>query len=229
MMKLTPRLQSIADLVDEKSVVGDVGSDHGYIPIYLVEHEICNKVIATDINQGPVDNAIKSVGEYGYGKFIDVRLGSGLMPYEVGEIDTVIIAGMGGLLISDILLERKHMVESIDTFILQPMVAQDELRLFLFNNDFRIEKEVLSQEGDKFYEVLYVKKGTMDKYSKLELEIGKDMVGQDEVSRGFIKKKIRKYEVIVENIKSNGSDTNQEKLHDLEKKLAKLKEVYKCL
>jgi len=228
-MKLTPRLQSIADLVDKGSVVGDVGSDHGYIPIYLIERGICEKTIASDINQGPVDNAKKSVSEYGFHDAVSVRLGGGLVPYTPKEIDTVIIAGMGGLLIRDIMLESPKMVETIDTFILQPMVAQDELRQWLYENEYTIEKEILSQEGDKFYEVLYVKKGKMDKYTKLELEIGKNMVKHDDMSRAFIKKKIRKYETIVENIESNGAENNQDKLKDLYKRLDKLKEVFKCL
>ncbi len=171
-MKLTPRLKTIADLVPKGTIVGDVGSDHGYVPIYLVENNICERAIASDINEGPTENARQAVSEADLTEKIDVRHGGGLLPYEVGEIETVIIAGMGGLLIRDILLERPEMTESIKTFVLQPMVAQDELRMWLSQNGFKIVDEKLSQEAHRMYEILVVEHGQMTIEDPLSYEIG---------------------------------------------------------
>jgi len=228
-MKLTPRLQAIANLVPKGSMVGDVGSDHAYIPVYLVEKDICHNVIASDINRGPVENAKKSVAEYGYEAEIDTRLGGGLLPYEAGEINSVIIAGMGGLLIRDILLERQELWSTIKTFIFQPMVAQMELRDWLGRNGFKIVNEVLAQEGEKFYEIIVAEQGEMEPYNNMELEIGRLLLKNDTISKAFLEKKINKYNTIIENIKNHGSEDNQGKLGELEKQLAQITEVLQCL
>jgi len=229
-MKLTPRLKTIADLVPKGTIVGDVGSDHGYVPIYLVENNICSRAIASDINEGPTENARQAVYEAGLTDVIDVRLGGGLEPYEVGEIETVIIAGMGGLLIKDILLERPEMTKSIKTFVLQPMVAQDELRAWLCQNGFTIIEERLSQEAHRMYEILVVEHGQMTIDDPLNYEIGVKLLKEnDPLSQVFIDKKIKKVRGIISGLEASNKEESKEKLPELKEKLQRLEGIRKCL
>ena len=229
-MKLTPRLKTIADLVPKGSMVGDVGSDHGYVPIYLVESAICDKAIASDINEGPTDNARQAVRDAGLTESIEVRLGGGLVPYEVGEIETVIIAGMGGLLIRDILLERPEMTKSVKTFILQPMVAQDELRQWLVENGFKIVDEKLSQEAHRMYEILVVEHGQMTIEDPLQYELGVHLIKkEDPLSSVFLDKKIKKTKEIIMGLEASKKEESKVKIPELKEKLQRMEEIRACL
>ncbi len=229
-MKLTPRLQTIADLVQPGSVIGDVGTDHGYVPIYLIENGICNSAIATDINAGPTENAKQAVQGAGLLEKIDVRLGGGLLPYKVGEVDTVIIAGMGGLLIRDILVERPEMTRSVKQFILQPMVAQDQLRKWLCQNHFKITNEKLSIEGQRIYEVMVVEHGEMIIEDELDYELGVFLMKkEDPLSILFLEKKVKQTKEIIAGLKSSKKASAQAKLPALEEKLKGLEARLKCL
>ena len=152
---LTPRTECIMSHVTKKTVA-DVGTDHAYIPIALIENNLCDKVIATDIKQGPVDIAVSNIRKYGYSDKIEVRKGAGLAPLNEGDCEECIIAGMGGMTIRNI-LEEKTLLGC--TYILQPMNCQYELRKYLYHNGFKITKEDLAVEGFKVYNVLCVKKG----------------------------------------------------------------------
>ncbi len=237
-MKLTNRLQAIADLIEKDVMVGDIGSDHGYLITYLVEKGIIKKGIASDINEGPVKNCISTITSYKFEDYVQVRLGGGLTPYQENEIHTAVIAGMGGELIKDIIIESKAVAASVKTFILQPMTGQDVLRQWLIENNFRIDKEVIANEQDRFYEILVVTHGQQE--DKLEsfmshmtvdealtYEIGLKM-SCDENYKGFIEKKIRKYEMIKEQIQKHGKGKN-EKLIQTETFLTKLYEVRTCI
>src|SRR5690554_6508909 len=96
-MNLSPRLQIIANHVPKDSICGDIGTDHAYVPIYLIQNNICNGIIATDINRGPLEIAKEQIEAAGYKDQIETRLGNGLKPIKPGEVDCVVIAGMGGL------------------------------------------------------------------------------------------------------------------------------------
>lgn len=229
-MKLTPRLQTIADLVPHGGIVGDVGTDHGYVPIYLVETGVCQKAIATDINEGPTDNARQAVNEADLKESIDVRLGGGLVPYEIGEVDTVIIAGMGGLLIRDILLERPEMTKSVKTFILQPMVAQDELRAWLVANHFKIIDEKLSQEAHRMYEIIVVEHGDMTVEDPLSYELGvKLLKAEDPLSKVFLDKKIKKITEIINGLEASKKEESKLKIPELKSKLERMEAIRECL
>ncbi len=119
-MKLTQRLKTIADLVPNGGIIADIGTDHAYLPVYLIENKIVEKAIAADINVGPLKNAEKTIKSYRYDKYIETRLGSGLTPIKTNEADTVIIAGMGGLLIRDILKESIEVVRTVKTLFYSP-------------------------------------------------------------------------------------------------------------
>lgn len=149
---ITPRLEMILRHISGKSCA-DIGTDHAYVPIKLSEAGI--KVIATDIMPGPLKIAAENVKKQG--ACVELRLGGGLEPIKKGEVDSVIIAGMGGEMIEKILSEGADKTEGV-TFILQPMNSQYELRTFLLNNGFHIIKEDLAQEGFKVYNLIVATK-----------------------------------------------------------------------
>lgn len=152
---LTPRLKLIADLVKGKKVA-DIGTDHAFIPIELIKSGRCEVVIASDVNIGPAEIAKNHIKENGLN--IEVRVGNGLSVLEPGETDDIIIAGMGGKLICEI-LAREPKVAKKSRLILQPMNGQYELRSYLLKEGYVISKEDLALEGFKVYNIIVCDSG----------------------------------------------------------------------
>lgn len=229
-MNLSPRLRTIADLVPTNSIVADIGTDHGYIPVYLIKKGIAKKVIACDINEGPLENARTTSRDNNLQNIIETRLGSGLKPIKPDEVNTVIIAGMGGLLIADILMTSIEVVDTVKNFILQPMTAQEELRKWLEEHNFKITNEKLAKEGDKIYEIIVAVKGKMVVKDTIYYELGYNLIkNKDPYLIEYINLKIEKYsQILNEVLKLDSTKANQKKLECIEK-INKLKKVKKCL
>lgn len=132
----------------------DIGTDHAYIPIELIKSGKCERVIATDVRQGPAETAARHIKKQGLN--IEIRVGSGLSVLDPGETEDIIIAGMGGKLICSILAEHPDTAAK-STLILQPMNGQYELRKFLKENNYNVAAEDLTVEGFKVYNLLVVK------------------------------------------------------------------------
>lgn len=179
-MILSPRLLKIAQCIN-CDVLADIGTDHGYIPIYSVNNGLCSKAIACDINSGPLISAKENIGLYNLSAKIETRLSNGLEALSPMEADTIVIAGMGGLLIRDILTDGKDKIGDETLLILQPMVAVDQLREFLIGNGYDIFKEHLAREGEKFYNILCVKKGDCQ-YTEKEILFGKGLENDENYS-----------------------------------------------
>lgn len=158
-MKLSERLQYIADEIQKGETMADIGTDHGFLPLYLLEKKKCPKVIMADISGGSLKKAetncklVKPKGEY------DLRLGNGIDILSDGEVDTVVIAGMGGLLIADILEWNLQKSRSIKKYILQPRNNPGRLRHWLCCNGFSIVKEGIVREGKFLCEIFTVESG----------------------------------------------------------------------
>ncbi len=146
--------------IDSKTVA-DIGTDHAYIPVQLALGNKAERVIATDLNKGPLDAARANVKANGCEKVVECRLGSGLSPLKANECETVIIAGMGGELISEILLAGELVAQEAKLLLLQPMNSQDTLRKFLIENGYEITDEDLTVEGFKVYNLIIARKGSM--------------------------------------------------------------------
>ena len=162
-MKLTDRLLTIANLVTKGKRVADIGTDHGYIPVYLLNKGHVDFAILADVNKGPLENARNEVRHNNLTDKVNLRLGSGIEVLNENEVDEVIIAGMGGILISELLEAKKSVAHNLDKLILQPMQAQDELRKYLLNNGYEILDEVLVKEDFRIYEIIvakYISKNT---------------------------------------------------------------------
>ncbi len=174
--KLTPRLQKIYDILTPCETVCDIGTDHAYIPVCLTLSGKCQKAIASDIKKGPVERARKTVSLHGAENMVEVRLGGGLETVSVCEVDAIIIAGMGGLLIAQILEESESIAKSAKELILQPMTAIAELRGFLNKNGYTIKEEHIVREEEKLYTIMKVSVGEDMPYTEAELYMGKAVI-----------------------------------------------------
>ncbi len=195
---ISNRLKIIADYVNREDIVGDIGTDHGFIPIYLIENNRTDKIIASDLNKGPLDNARKKLSSNALLSRVDLRLGGGLVPYVPGEIDTAIIAGMGGKLIVSVLNEGKEHMKYLEKLILQPMQGLKDVRKWILENGYRIADEDLIYENNIFYEVIVAIKGESQKYNDNNLEFGYFMLGKNpEISKSFLDMKVKKNKVLI--------------------------------
>lgn len=153
----TTRLNCIINYVNCK-VVADIGTDHGYVATELIKRGKAKRVIAADIRKGPLDAARENIKKNNMENVIETRLGSGLSVLEKGEADSAVIAGMGGELICQILLDDIDIARSMKLY-LQPMNSQYELRKFLIENGFTIIKEDIENEGERVYNILIAENG----------------------------------------------------------------------
>lgn len=150
MIKLTKRLQAISNMVKRGSIPVDVGTDHGYIPVYLVQNKICKTAVACDINEGPLNSCRMLVSQSGLDDKIKCVLSNGLQSVD-DEYDTVIIAGMGGELIADILSKAENITSK--NIILNPMTHPEIARKWLFDNGFEITSDIVVADGRRHYSV----------------------------------------------------------------------------
>ncbi len=228
--KLTARLQKIADQVTIGHRVADIGTDHGYIPIYLSKNKISPFVIAGDINKKPLKRAEDNIKNHNLSYSIEVRLGSGLSILKLNEVDTAIIAGMGGLLISELLENSKEIAQNLKALILQPMQARPELRKYLANNGFIIEKDILVKEDRHIYEIIVAKSGEQKVTDPIFYEIGFYIDDNPRLlTLEFINKKIKTTKQIIQDISERASKPSTKILKDMDEKLKKLEEVLLCL
>ena len=148
-MELSKRLTAVAGLVTEGASVADIGTDHGYIPIYLIEQNLSPKVIAMDINKGPLERARIHIAGYGMSDRIETRLSDGLAAVKPKEVEEMIVAGMGGGLVIHILEEGKQIVSTLKGCILQPQSEIQKVREYLVEHGFWFEAEDMVEEDRK--------------------------------------------------------------------------------
>ena len=157
------RLETVASFVPQGAVLLDVGSDHAYLPIELVEKGHIEAAIAGEVVEGPYQSAVKNVESHGLADKIQVRLANGLAAFEESDqVSVITIAGMGGRLIATILEEGLDKLANVERLILQPNNREDELRTWLQEHGFQIVAESILEEAGKFYEILVVEAGKMN-------------------------------------------------------------------
>ena len=177
-MELTPRLRSVAELVPRGAQFADIGTDHAYLPVWLLQRGIITKALACDLRQGPLDRARATAEKYGLTKQMDFRLCDGLAGVAPGEADTIAIAGMGGETIAAILAAAPWVWEQSCLLLLQPMSAQPQLRLWLQQHGYTIAREILTREGDTIYTTFQVQSGPMPELTAGELWAGRQSRGE---------------------------------------------------
>ena len=173
-MRLSRRLQAVADFVTMGSRVADVGCDHAYTAIYLAEHGISPNIIAMDVNQGPIDRAKENIKKYGYSDIIETRKSDGLEKLEEDEADTILIAGMGGPLMIQILTAKKEVMQTAKELVLQPQSEIHKVRYMLQEEGFLIVDENMVKEDEKYYFIMKAIKNSLKldvkKYALIEKE-----------------------------------------------------------
>lgn len=199
---LSPRLLAIADCVKEASVLADIGTDHAYIPIYLACENRISHAIAMDIKRGPLLRAQKNIEKFGLIDRIETRLSDGMQALKYGEADTIVIAGMGGTLIADILTAAPDYKNAEVRFVLQPMTAIYELRKYLASSGYRITDERLARENEKIYTIIEAGCGTEKEYGEVFYHIGaKLMQNRDELAPLLIQQKVNEFSKIYDGLK----------------------------
>ena len=198
-MELSKRLQAVADLVSNGVTVADVGTDHGYIPIYLVESGKNKCAIAMDINRGPLDRA---------------------------ECDCVIVAGMGGGLVIKIMEDGEEIFRNLTEFILQPQSEIAKVRQYLCEHNYRIIAEDMVLEDGKFYPMMKVANGSAEEYSTLELRYGKLLLREKHpVLKLFLEKEEKTKEQICRQLRKEEGIHIASRIAELENETAQTKEA----
>ena len=217
---ITPRLEAIIKHVSGKKIA-DIGTDHAYIPIYLTENGLADCVIASDINKGPLLIAEDNIKNRGLTEKTETRLGGGLSVLKEGEADTIIIAGMGGILISEI-LDAGLEVAKKSKLILQPMNAQYELRKYLLSHGFKITNEDIAVEGFKVYNIIEAEKGEMPPFeTDFEYQIPKYLTNH-KYFKNLYNKKHREFTKVIKGLE-NSNEIDKEKLNQYKYWLKELK------
>jgi len=201
-MELSIRLKTIASMIEECDSAIDVGTDHGYVPIYLVENGVIKNAIASDINRGPVEKARKNINQSNVNDKVSCRLGSGLSTVSRGEVQIAIIAGMGGNLIRDILEADLDVVKEFKYMILQPVQNAEILREYLYITGYDILDEEICNDDGKFYEIIKVKYDNKPiEVDKIYYEISKILLDKkSKVMQCFIEYKLQKYSKVYDNL-----------------------------
>lgn len=173
-VNLTPRLSAAASLVRGGGIIADIGTDHGYLPVFLVQSGKVKGAVAADIGKMPLQNAAKTVENYGLNDVITLRLSDGLREFSETDADEFIFAGMGGTLIAEKLAETPWIKNSDLHFVFQPQSRAEDLRKFLFENGFSINNELAVHEGRRVYitfDATYT--GEVNSFTEADCFIGK--------------------------------------------------------
>ena len=176
---LSNRLKNVVSQVNTGNLIADIGTDHGYVPIYLIKNSIAKKAIAADISKGSCDKAKTNISLYGLNDKIDVRCGNGLEIIKDSEIiDTIIISGMGGLLTIDVLKSNEKAVKNANQLILQPQRDIEKVRAYLHSINYKIINEEMLMESGKYYTIINAVKGSDEEYSEIEYYFGKFLLNK---------------------------------------------------
>lgn len=230
-LKLSKRLQTVADYVETGSRLADIGSDHAYLPCHLAENDRISFAVAGEVVEGPYKNALKEVRQRGLKDKVAVRLGDGLaVVTKEDDIDTITIAGMGGALIRSILEEglKNGQMKGSETLILQPNVYEVTVRDYLMSHQYRITDETILKENGKLYEVIKADPSAqVINYSKQDLLFGPEL--SKEKSDVFR----HKWSTVLDNTQrildqmEKARSTNEDKMAELRNHIEDIKEVLK--
>lgn len=230
-MDIGRRLKMIASMVDKNSdCIADIGTDHGYIPVYLVKNGICEKAIASDINRGPLQKARVNIEIEGCEKKIECRLGEGLSTLKLHEADGIVIAGMGGNLIRDIIEDEEEIFKNLKFAVLQPAQNPEVLRKYVYESGYKIIDEDICIDDGIFYEAIKVRYDKEHiRVDSIFYEVSNILIQKKHPLIGkYIDLKIEKYDKILNSISGESLSVVKRK-SEITDKVIKLKELKTCL
>ena len=208
MIKLSNRLKKIAELVDFGATVIDVGTDHGYVPNFLCEKKISRDIIATDISKNSLEKSIELTRKMGNEKFIRNILANGIVKE---NRDNIIIAGLGGIQIAEIILNSIEISKSAKKLILQPMQKTNILRRELNNMGFEIIDEEIIFEDDRYFEIIIAKfNGKKKSLDELDFYFSKSLINKkDKVYLAYLSERKVELEKILNKINKDNKRSNK--------------------
>ncbi len=226
-IKLDSRLSAVASLVRQGKTVADIGTDHAYLLAYLLQEGIITNGIAADLKQGPLDNAKRTLIECGQLENVKLLLSDGLDKLKKGDCEDIVIAGMGGILIKEILERTDWVFDNSIHIVAQPMTHAEVLRRFYAENGFKILKEVAATDGKRCYCVISAQyDGVKRHFENWYYHIGELANNTDETSLLYIDKIIAALDKKLAAIKAAGVDDNEnieKTLNDIKQKLSEVK------
>lgn len=226
-MELTPRLRAVADLVPAGAALADIGTDHAYLPVWLLLEGKISRAIAADLRQGPLERARLTTKEYDCRENITFRLCDGLSGIAPEEADTIVIAGMGGETIAAILDAAPWTKDPAYTLILQPMSAQNDLRSWLWRNGYGIKEERIVCEGDKLYNILFASHGGAEPMSLGEEWAGRQRSDMEQELRGeYLQRLLDKIGRAMDGISRGKDHTRLDELRQVHEALSAMKEEW---
>lgn len=225
-MQLSKRLLAVADLAAAGHCLADVGTDHGYIPIYLIEQGRYERALAMDVNEGPLLRAEENRNLHGMEEKIQLRLSDGVQAMKDGEADTVVIAGMGGGLVMKILEDGTEVLKSVRALVLQPQSELFRVREFLENHAYRIEVEHMILEDGKYYPMMRVVHGAAEPMDFLEKKYGPILLKEKHPCLWqFLCREEEVYQNIRQNLLKQTGEKAKERLTEVEEELKGIREA----
>lgn len=228
-IKLSSRLAAVASMVLKGSVNADIGTDHGYLPAYLISQGICPYAIASDVSKGPLNAAKDIVELLALEKKIDLRLGDGLKVLSPGEAETVCIAGMGASTIIKILEGSPDVLNQVKRLVLQPMRGTSQLRRWLMEYEWKIIDEELVLEGGVFYKIIGAQPGKCC-LTEAEIEVGPVLMKKGHpLLKKYLQEKITSLKRIGSNMERGNAPGVKRKQSEVNTRISMLKQVMECL
>lgn len=225
-MELSKRLKAVADLVTPGRKIADIGTDHAYIPIWLVEEERVMSAIAMDINKGPLAKAKENIEIHGLSDYIETRLSDGMKKLCPKEVDSVIIAGMGGGLVIKILEDVKERELGIREWILQPQSELRRVREYLHTSGYQVIAEDMVLDEGKFYPMMKVIQGEKESYREVEFCYGKLLLQQKHpVLELFLKKELTIKTAIYDSLMEDSKEGIRKRKEELKKEIELIREA----
>lgn len=226
-MELSDRLKLIAGYVKKCDFLADIGTDHAYIPVYLLQKGIIKRAVGSDISRGSVEKARKNAQRYGMTEFIDLRCGDGLEAIRDDEQpDCIVIAGMGGMLAIEVMKKKLSVLKGAERIILQPQRDIDRVRYFMHENGFKIVDEAMIIEDKKFYNVIVCEKGKDSKYGKYDYWFGKKLIERKNPAlKEYISCELHKMNIVFASLEGKNKEHIVERKKQIEERYKGFKEV----
>ncbi|OQB15195.1 MAG: tRNA (adenine(22)-N(1))-methyltransferase [Firmicutes bacterium ADurb.Bin193] len=226
-MNLPPRLEVTASFVPPCECLADIGTDHAYIPIHLIEKGVIKRAVASDIAAGPAKIALRNIKRHGLEDRISVVTGYGLEPIDCADV--IVIAGMGGKVICDILTAGEKVARSARLVVIQPMTMVMDVRRFLSEKGFAITDEAIAKEGQKLYNIMAVRTGEEIIEDDIYFYVGKRLVEKKDPLLGeYIGKRIAALDISIDNMgNSVGELEKREQFISLKKQLLEVLDDYR--
>lgn len=220
------RLEEIIKLVEENSIVADIGTDHGIVPYELVKSSKAKKVIASDISEKSLDKLREKLDYLDEPQKIVLNVSDGLDNLNEYQVDTIIISGMGGNLIVDILNKNLDIAKSANCLILGANNSLALLRKFLHENSFEIIEEVDLFENDKYYQIIKAKVGKQLFVNEYEYEFGKYLIdNKSEYLKKYINQQIENKNTILSSLSGKKSDSVKSAIDNINVQINELEKV----